>query len=282
MPRTHIDYLQSQSLPWQPSRWPHLPGCQLKILSRDPDGGAVSLLVRYPSGWQAPNAGCLSTAEELLVLDGTLEFDGRRYQQDCYGWFPPGCRHSIRAAPYGAVALTFYAAEPAWTQAPQATAQTRPAEVVIFIDAFELPWVTSGPSPVFGGTGQHWKVLRGPPHAGAATMLIASAPHLHPPRWFAPQEIHECAEEMFVLSGDFLSHAGPMSSGAYVWRPPGVAHGPYGSRGGNLALIRIHAAVLASGLTPHQIELPRAPEYQPVLPPELGALRSYPWRPQRY
>jgi hypothetical protein len=278
--RPHIDYLQSQALPWQASGWQYLPGCQVKALSFDPDTGAASLLVRYPSGWAAPALGCLAATEELFVLEGVLELDGRRYFQDCYGWFPAGWRHAARATPDGAVVLAFYDAEP--TYLPGSDAAGRPEREGLLVDAFELPWAGDGAAPVFGGEGHHWKVLHGAPGSNAATMLIASPPHLHPPGWLAPQEIHACAEEMFVLSGDFLSNVGQMCSGAYSWRPPSVAHGPYGSRGGNLALLRTHGAPLATDRTAHEIALERAPEYQPVLPPGLRTLGTHPWRPQRY
>ena len=279
MPRPHIDYLQSQTLPWQASHWPYLPGCQVKVLSRDPEGGAVTALVRYPSGWAAPAPGHLSTTEALFVLEGLLELDGRQYGQDCYGWFPTGWKHASRSAPEGAVVLAFYDADPVCGGAPPSAG---PAAESIFIDAFELPWSTAGVERVFGGGGHLWKALHGSPATGSATMLIASAPHLHPPRWLAPQEIHSCAEELFLLSGDFLCNVGQMGSGAYCWRPPGVAHGPYGSRGGNLALLRTHGAPLTTELTAHEIELQRAPAYQPVLPGRMRALTTHPWRPLRY
>lgn len=280
MARAHVDYLQSQTLPWQPSHWAHLPGCQVKFLSRDPDSGAVSLLLRFPSGWAAREAGFLGTAEELLVIEGTLELDGRRYGQDCYGWFPPGHRHAVREAPGGAVALVFYDADPLWTAGDPPAG--RPAPAPTLVDAFELAWSADGADPAFGGRDHRWKLLHGSPRASSATMLIASPPHLHPSRWLAPQEIHPCAEEMFLLSGDFLCNIGQMCSGAYFWRPPGVAHGPYGSRGGNLALLRTHGAPLTTAFTDHEIELPQAPEYQPLLPLAQRALRTHPWRPLRY
>jgi hypothetical protein len=280
MPRPHIDYLQSQTLPWQASHWPYLPGCQIKILSRDPDGGAVSLLVRYPSGWAAPAPGCLAAVEELFVLEGLLELDGRAYRQDCYGRFPAGWKHATRLAPEGAVVLAFYDADPGCS-ADQPPA-VRPAADGTLVDAFELTWNAKGLDRLFGGNGQLWKVLHGSPAAGSCTMLIASAPHLHPPRWVAPQEIHSCAEEMFLLSGDFLCNVGQMASGAYCWRPPGIAHGPYGSRGGNLALLRTHGAPLATEFTAHEIALQRNPGYQPILPPRMRAVTTHPWRPQRY
>jgi hypothetical protein len=193
MARPHIDYLQSQTVPWQPSHWPHLPGCELKILSRDTDRGSASVLVRYPSGWAAPGPGFLGTGEEFLVLDGLLELDGRRCAQDTFGWFGAGYRHASRSAPDGAVVLAFYDAEPVWTHGePPAD---RPAAEARVIDTFELPWAGGDGDAAFGGQGHLRKVLRDSPDAGAATMLIAAPPHLHPPRWRARQQIHGYAEE---------------------------------------------------------------------------------------
>ena len=279
MSRPQIDYLQSQTLPWQASPWAHLAGCQVKGLSRDAASGARSLLVRYPIHWRGPR-GALSIDEEALVLEGALDRDGRRYAQDCYGWLPAGYRQTVRAAPEGAVALAFYGAEPTWTDGDARLG--RPAAEPMLIDAFELPWMQNGVDPAFGGAGHGCKRLRDAPDGAAATMLIASPPHLRPPRWRAPQEIHECAEELFLLSGDFLSSAGQLCAGAYVWRPPRVVQGPYGSRGGNLALLRTHGAPLATDHSAHELALPRAPAYQPLLPAGLRALASYPWQPQRY
>jgi Domain of unknown function (DUF4437) len=280
VPRPHIDYLQSQALPWQPSPWRYLPGCQVKSLSRDSDSGAVSVLVRFPSGWSAPAPGPLGTTEELIVLDGLLELGGRRYRQDCYGWFPSGWWHTVRAATDGAVALVFFGAEPVCGAGALAPAGA--ALEAVFMDAFERPWATDADGVDFGGAGQRRKVLRGSPARGGATMLIAAPPHRHPPSWRGPQEIHACAEEMYVLSGDFLTPAGPMTSGAYCSRPRDTAHGPYGSRGGGLALVRTHGAPLVTDYTAHELELERMPAYQPALPDGMRALGARPWRPQRY
>ena len=284
MARPPIDYLQTQALPWQPSPWPFLPGCQVKTLSRDPDSGAASLLVRYPSGWSAPAPGPLGTTEELFVLDGLLVLDGRRYGQDCYGWFPPGRRHAVRTAPDGAVALQFFGAEPeCGSGAPR---PARPAAEGEgdgeLIDSFALEWSADDGNDAFGGAGRRCKVLRGSLAGGSATVLIASPPHLHPPGWRGAQEIHGCAEEMFLLSGDLVSPVGPMTAGAYCWRPPGLAHGPYASRGGNLALLRTLGGPLTTQHTAHELELERAPMYQPILPDGWRSLRARPWRPQRY
>ena len=278
MVRPHIDFLQSQLLPWQASRWAHLPGCQTKILSRDPDTGAMSLLVRFPAGWALSESGFLAAGEELFVIDGALDLDGRRFGVDCYGFCAAGCRHAARAAPDGAVALVFYDAEPAWRRdAPPVNSPP----VMSFVDAFEVAWLAAGMVAAYG-TGHRTKFLRGSMASTSATLLLSTGPHLHPPGWLAPQVIHPCTEELFLLSGDFLCSAGAMASGAYVWRPAGIPHGPYASRGGNLALLRTHGAPLSTRYTAHEITLERVPEYQPVLPGEFAAHVAHPWRAQRY
>ena len=281
MARAHVEYLQSQSLPWQPSPWPHLAGCHTKVLSRDPVDGAVSLLVRFPAGWQNASPGYLSTSEEMFVLEGALDVNGRRWGQDCYAWFPPGFAHSSRAAPDGAVALVFYDTEPNWTVAG-ASSLAVASEPTIFVDAYEMPWEAVTQRPVPGIWGPAQKVLRGDLDSDSLTMLVAFPAHLHPEQWVGPQELHACTEELFLLSGDCLSNTGQMFPGAYFWRPPGIAHGPYGSRGGNLALLRTQGAPLMMTWTSHEVGLARTPQYQPVLPRELGALRTRPWRPQQY
>ncbi len=281
MARPHIEYLQSQSLPWQPSPWPQLAGCHTKFLSRDPVNGAASVLVRFPADWQSSTPGHLTTSEELFVLDGALDVNGRRWGQDCYGWFPPAFSHLSRAAPDGAVALLFYDSEPTWTAAGTAGGPLS-AEPAVFVDAFEMPWesVTMRPTPGIWGPTQ--KILRGTPESDSLTMLVAFPAHMHPHKWVGPQELHACVEELFLLSGDCLTNVGQMFPGAYFWRPPGIAHGPYGSRGGTLALLRTQGAPLSITWTSHEIALARRPEYQPVMPRELNALRSHPWRAQPY
>ena len=281
MARAHVEYLQSQSLPWQPSPWPHLAGCHTKVLSRDPVDGAASVLVRFPAGWQHSAPGHLSSAEELFVLEGALDVNGRRWGQDCYAWFPPGFEHSSLSAPEGAVALVFYEAEPSWTVA---SPHTRPTvgEPAVFVDAYEMPWESVTDRPVPGIWGPNQKRLRGDINSDSLTMLVAFPAHMHPQQWVGPQELHACTEELFLLSGDCLTNVGQMFPGAYFWRPPGIAHGPYGTRGGSLALLRTRGAPLTMTWTSHEVGLSRTPQYQPVLPRELSALRMRPWRPQQY
>jgi hypothetical protein len=282
MSRPHVEFVQAQALPWDTSPWRYLAGCQVKLLSRDPDGGATSALVRFPADWRAALPGHLDCAHEIYLLEGELELDGRRYEPDCYGAFPADYPLHSLAAPRGAVALMLFEHEPHWLAEPGAPAASDAARPVGLRDAFELPWEAAPTGPPQAVPAVQWKVLRGSPHGDAATLLTWSPPHLHPPGWRGPQAVHACATELFLVSGYLISHAGQMCVGAYLWRPPGIAHGPYGTRGGNLALVRVLGGPFFGRPTPHEVEIARESAQRPVLPESVRAQRLWPWRPQRF
>lgn len=285
MARQHVEYIQSQALPWQPSPWPHLPGCQVKLLSRDADTGAASALIRIPPAWSEAREGWLGAAGELFVVDGGFDLNGRQYPQDTYAYLPAGYPYRSLATESGAVVLTFYDTEPVWHEGvrPDAGVDASDAsDAIEMIDAFAIPWSSEGMDPAYADLGLRWKILRGSPDGPQATMLVACPPHLHPPGWTGPQEVHDCVEEMFLLSGDYLGNRGTMCTGAYFWRPPGIPHGPYGTRGGSLALIRTFGAPLRNHWTQHHVRLSRTPAYQPVLPDAVRSHARQPWRPQSY
>lgn len=282
MPRQHVEFIQSQAVPWQPCPWPHLSGCQAKILTRDEQTGAASALVRLPPGWGEQREGWLGAGTEMFVVDGTFELNGRQYSQDFYASLPAGYPYRSLATTPGAVVLTFFDAEPVWLEGVDPGAREPPGSAVEMIDAFRTPWSADGMDAAYAEIGLRWKVLRGSPDGPSCTMLVSSPPHLHPPGWTGPQEVHDCVEEMFLLSGDYIGDRGTMYTGAYFWRPPGNAHGPYGSRGGSLALIRTSGAALRNHWTSHHVQLSRTPAYQPVLPDGLRAHARQSWRPQSY
>ena len=84
MARPHICFIQSRGLPWQD---PDLGGLRLsaktKILSLDPDSGASTQILRYPTGFELPAGQRLGVAEELFVLDGELQIGELSYHPHC-------------------------------------------------------------------------------------------------------------------------------------------------------------------------------------------------------
>ena len=175
----------------------------------------------------------------------------------------------------GATFVAFYGAEPR-------PAEPTAAEGVFICDAFAMPWSCEGMDPAYGDAGMRWKILREDPVAQDVTMLVSTPPHLIPPGWTGPQEQHDCVEEAFIVSGDFVSPIGTMRSGAYFWRPPHILHGPYGSVGGSLALIRTLGHALENNWSEDTVTLEPDPAYRPVIPVQLrDALQAWE-EPARY
>jgi hypothetical protein len=265
MSREHVEHIQSQMLAWEPCDW-SWPGPQasVKVLSLDGHSGACSIIARLPAGWRAPLT-AISCEEELFVLEGRLQVAGRALSAHGYAWLPAAADRTGMGTDEGATLLLFYAATPREAQSVALGSENS----AIILDSFAMPWTSEGMDPAYGDAGMRRKILREDPVARDMTMLISTPPHLIPPNWTGPQEMHDCVEEAFVISGDFLSPIGTMRSGAYFWRPPHILHGPYGTVGGNLTLIRTLGHELENNWSDHEVTLKLSPAYSPVVPPQL-------------
>ena len=51
---------------------------------------ARTVLVRFPAGWERPGMGWYTCAEEMVVLDGTLEMNGNAFGAGDWGYVPAG------------------------------------------------------------------------------------------------------------------------------------------------------------------------------------------------
>ncbi len=263
MSREWIEFVQSQSLPWQAAELP-LPGAavEFKRLSEDAGSGAASLLVRYPAGYRLP-AGALAVDEEFLVLDGALEIGDRVYGPFAYAHWPAGYRAGERHSPEGAIVLTFYSATPA---PAIRDAHPDPTRLVEHLDGFAVPY-TGNFHPEFPpGAGR--KLLYQDPVSGDTSWILGTMPM----RWAERSEKHDAVEEMYLLSGEVHGDRGVMRPGAYFCRPPELRHGPYGTLTGNLYFFRTKGG----GLRTEYVEPERPfrwwPDYAPVLPSELQGL----------
>ena len=274
--RPHIEFIQAQLIPWRRiGQEAARPDAEYKFLSRDEETGACSALIRYPPGWRREGGNSLAAAEEFYVLDGALEIDGERYSHDCYGWFPPAYPHESISTAGGAVALTFFDREPE-PCAPGAAALKGRA---LRVDALHTPWDMTLNDPKLAHLGISRKDLRTDPDTGERTFLSMVLPHSEPPGLEGPQESHPVMEEAYVISGSLTGPQGTMAPGAYFWRPPGIPHGPFGTRWGCVSLIRFvggrHVNEWSETNAPFAFDAP----YDPVLPPELSAFGYAPWTP---
>ena len=111
--REHIEFVQSQMLPWQRiGAGLARPDAEYKMLSRNPESGACSALMRYPSGWSRLGPEQILADEEFFVLDGSLEMDGELYEADSYAFLPAGWNRNSMASKNGCVLIAFYNREP--------------------------------------------------------------------------------------------------------------------------------------------------------------------------
>lgn len=276
--RPHIEFVQAQILPWR-RIGPGLarPDAEFKFLSRDPEDGACSILIRYPPGWRREDPEHIEAAEEFYVLEGALELNGETFSHDCYGHVPAGATRTSMSTGAGAVVLTFLDREPA------VRAGAGVAATITRIDALHTPWDMTLNDPKLSHLGISRKDLRLDAETGERTFLSMVLPHAEPPGLKGPQEHHPVVEECYMISGALTGPHGTMHPGAYFWRPPGIPHGPFGARWGCVMLIRFvggaHVNVWSEGEAPFSFDAP----YDPVLPDDLAPLAYAPWKePPRY
>ncbi len=270
MTRPLIEYIYSQCLPWQTGRAElgmrrDVPA---KILSFDSDLRESTVILRYPAGWTKTKPEALAVEEEMYVLDGEITINGRVYARDSYACFPAGYVRETASSANGCVAITFFDGTP-----EPANASVKDGAVTVErIDLYDLKWETGG-DPTLAWMGTRSKTLRyDPVHQQKSTFVFATAPQVFPENWECPTLTHPCVEESFHLSGSIAGPHGIKRPGGYFWRPPGVAHGPFGSRDGTMSLIRFrhgrHVNIWDKTPVKYSFDMP----YKPALPAELVPL----------
>ncbi len=271
--RPHTEFVQAQSLPWR--RVPPgaaRPDAEYKYLSRDPENGACSCLIRYPAGWAREADESLGASEEFYVLEGSLEMDGQVFASDQYGYVPAHWPRQRMRSATGAVVLTFFDARPEFSRPGK---QPRADETPLWLDVLHQAWDMSLNDPKLAHLGISRKNLRTGAD-GSRSFLSMILPHSEPPNSRGPRESHPVVEECYVLSGGLVGPQGDMQAGAYFWRPPGVPHGPFGTRWGCVALIRFVGGAHVNIWSPDEAAFDFNAPYRPILPPELAALADLP------
>jgi hypothetical protein len=263
MARPHIEFIPSQVIPFGQG----LPGgarpqVACRILSLDDETGALSTVLRYPRGYAEAEPMALAADEEVFVLEGALDINGKAYPKHGYGHLPAGYAHTIRSTP-GAVVLTFFSAAPTRAEA----SAYDPARLVEALDTCRMPGHTGKRAHMNTGewdpSGTVHKSLFHDPLTGDRTWLIGLMP-----TWSSSRtEVHPVAEEEFAVLGDICFPMGVMQAGGYFWRPPGIAHGPFATWGGTLHLCRGKGGTYAT--TWGESREPQwNPPFEPILPPD--------------
>lgn len=233
--RPHTEFIQRQDLPWTGIELvAGTPPVDRKLLSRSADQTAFTALMRIGAGWQADRLPPRRSACELFVLDGELILEAAEGYFDLDG----GCYLRIEGDQQDGAIKAAVDTELLYMTAigPGRAHENEPHTARAkwtFRDSgkieWKIPWV-SGPNP-----GLRIKLLWRDESSGAYTRLIEAGPGWTEKR----REHHGCVEEVYMLSGDMTMGAlGTMTAGGYIWRPPGIKHGPMHTRGGGLMFIR--------------------------------------------
>ncbi len=271
MSRPHVEFIQSQVLPFrQGMPGDARSGLESRILSIDEGAGDSTLQLRYPPGWAGPGAHYLDVHEELFVLEGALEINGRTYGKHDYAHLPAGYYRASMSSPAGAVVLTFLSGEAHAHEAGSHGSMFDERLLVEHIDTRRMEGQTGERKHMKSGnwdpSGTVHKKLFQNPESGELTWLIGMMPYWSTPR----TEIHPVVEEEFAILGDICFPLGMMRDGGYFWRPPGIEHGPFATWGGCLHLCRCKGGPFATEW--NESDGPNwTPEYAPILPPEYQA-----------
>lgn len=202
----------------------------VRVLSRNPQSGAFSGLLRLPSGFRRP-AGRLAADTEWLVLSGWLWVGRELRSYGYYDWAPAGApQEELRVLEDTEILLLPRTGAPDFTPGPAAA--NAPADGCIRIATEELSWVRAQTkdAPVYGRS----KYIRRNAGTGGMSALVWMPPGAVHPKI----EFHDTVEEMFQVVGDTtLRNSGRMGAGSYFWRPPYITHGPFSSEQGGILFL---------------------------------------------
>ncbi len=276
MARSHIEFIQSQAIHWHKGLYGGgRPDVRSKVLSIDRSTGASSVLIKYPPGWERSESEHLLADEELFVLDGELRIAAIDYTEHNYAYLPAGYARPQASSSKGAVVLTFFSATPVSRPGMPPDGRYDETLLVERVDTMDMDWgvMPDGGDldPELGGVGG-LKTLRQDPRNGDWTFLYGTLPQSHPDGWTGKVETHPVVEEMYLLAGDMASNVGIMRPGAYFWRPPGILHGPYGSKTGILGFFRTKGGPLVNEWTDYEVPFTFTPPYKPALPKSLRSI----------
>jgi hypothetical protein len=277
MTRPHIEFIQSQTLPWSPARLGVSPaGFSAKVLSFDPDSAESSQLVRIPAGYASDNACYLPVDQEFFVLKGGLAISGVAYGVHNYAFLPAGYPMCDVRSDQGAELLVFYSGAPVPIEGAPPPGLYDESRLIERIDPLEMAWDRSGQDPGIADLQAWRKIMRLDPAGKCRSFLLAGLPEgIHPARE-KPMEWHSYCEEMFLIAGDLPCHCGLMRPGAYFWRPPRIRHGLECSLTGFLAFLRIPGSNENVNNWVEKGKVTLTPAHKPYLPPELAALGAEP------
>ncbi len=225
----YVGFSNERDLTWRPFEAKGFPaGVEIKLLSRDNESGAVSLLAHLPAGWKNATHGYHAADMEIFVLKGAIKIGDRRLTERCFSYIPTGVPYGPMIVEDDTTALWFFdgaaSFTPSMTPRPDAIVNQR----VEFKSYYQEPWEAAVEIGFSSQPGIFMKILKRLPNDGPMTWIAGSFAG-RPPRKY---EAHKSAEEGFLLEGEFnLAECLPeglkvwhMTEGSYFYRLPYIRH----------------------------------------------------------
>jgi hypothetical protein len=136
--RTELTSLDRPEAEWLELSIPgSAPAVRLCRLGSDPTTNASVSLVRFPPGWRRPGSGHYLPAEELVVLEGSIDVAGTHGPGD-YVYLPPRTVRTESASETGALVIAWFSGTPEWVPGRPDTA---PAGAPVVLAAADVAGV---------------------------------------------------------------------------------------------------------------------------------------------
>ena len=213
-------------------------GVEIRTMSKDPDTGAGTYMVRFPPEWSHEVTGEDATME-MFIVDGAITANGQRLGAGGFVAVPKNHGPADLETEGGAQAYVFWNTE--WQDDYYYDNQVQIDKV------WEKDWILTEMPGLLPGI-MH-KSLRWPDaneglfHGGPNGMLrfIMITPGFGDPR----QEVHwDSWEENVWLSGDWLMPGrGLCAAGSFLANPAGLKHGPVFTSKGSLLIAHCNAPI---------------------------------------
>ncbi len=276
MGREHLEFIQSQVLPWKrlglgSSR----PGADGRALSYDFETKAASVVLRYPAGWCMNDTHYLPCDEELFVLSGSFTVGSVAYRPGDYAYLPAGMPRPSMASEGGAAVLTFFEGPHGSVFYEAPIGLYDPARLIAKIETSTMPWgAPSDPVVAAIANAPGRKLLRIDPKTEERTWMLKFGPDDPKKMTHGRTEVHPVVEEVFLLDGEIQMPCGTLRPGAYFWRPGGIPHGPIGTLGGMTGFFRTKGGPLVTEWSKEESLMDWDPSYAPTLPEHIRPLAA--------
>lgn len=273
MARPHIEFIQTQALGWRTLGDDSArPGATAKLLSHDNDSKAVTVILRYPAGWLLDQEHHVDSDEEIYILSGALTINDIRYEEGDYAFLPAGFSRTTMTTGDGADVMTFFEGPHNRVAGPAPDGLYDDRKLVDRVQSKSVTWGGAN-DPKVASAGVKYLALSRDPDTGDTTWLL-DIDETGMTGEVNRLETHPVVEEVFVLSGEMHMPMGVLKKGAYFWRPPGISHGPVGTKTGALGLFRCKGGPLTTEWSEETHPVQWNAPYDPILPEAVAASLS--------